>query len=195
MRKKYTMLVIVICLLLIAHLCSAQILYSADERISITTPDDWQVIEDNNPQHILLVQNDVTKICFSIANLRGSLYDYNTLKDMPVFKREILFEGAKELVLEESNKFGYSQVQINKTDINECYMLLDLIRTKKNNNSSRLVCFMFIKNYYLCGVIFTVSMKQKYESPNIYENEACNIVDTITVDGMLLRDWIPGYND
>ena len=178
---------IILFILSTLSICSAQVFYNSDNRVSIDLPDNWiiyDVPDSNNFTQVVLYARrndlDLLSIMFSYKKFE---VEYRTLKDMPQSERvRMCNELANNMVTNMRNR-GFT-VSPGLTDANE-HVLLSGVAYIKNGKKYVEVFTYFIRDH----VVYCVGYNSLHN--NQYIREAVDVMSTLTIDGIPLSDWIP----
>ena len=179
--KKSFFVVSFIVSMLVMSVCSAKTFYSADNRASLVAPDEYVLATPNDGQTIIKIQNNLKKIAIAFS-VDTEKRDIRTFKEFSAEEREQLKEAFKYGSIKWMESRGYD-VSVKKIDANEDLYLIGLECTKDNENFT-LLQTGFMKDYYQ----FTISVWTPSEQS--YINEAFDIMNSLTVDGMPYLEWM-----
>ena len=180
--KKSFFVVSFIVSMLVMSVCSAKTFYSADNRASLVAPDEYVLATPNDGQTIIKIQNNLKQIAITFT-VDTEKKDIRTFKEFSAEELEQLKEALKYGSLKRMMESRGYDVSVKKIDANENLYVIGLECTKDNENFT-LLQTGFMKDYYLLAISVWAP------SEHSYLNEAFDIMDSLTVDGMPYLAWM-----
>ena len=172
MKKKIILSIVIIVLIIIAILIICNALNKdrfklSDYGVSIKLSSDFKRYKGNNASHLLYAKNDKTGITVSATELRGDFWSSGDIMAICDEYINLLSVGNYE--------YTYSDVKIEKKEIDNETLGIVHLKREKNEEEQYLYAVLTPKSHgYLSIEIYKDSEKD-------FENEAMNIINSITI--------------